>query len=86
MVSFDIFGCLRWGWLILLGSWFTNKWYLDCGRDEEYDRGKKKKIRIKEEMYVGPNPFQAFASKKQQTDTKKKWTQGRNTAKTGFRI
>ncbi|CDY55010.1 BnaA10g29360D [Brassica napus] len=54
--------------------------------DEEYDRGKKKKIRIKEEMYVGPNPFQAFASKKQQTDTKKKWTQGRNTAKTGFRI
>ncbi|CAH8386430.1 unnamed protein product [Eruca vesicaria subsp. sativa] len=42
--------------------------------DEEYDRGKKKKIRIKEEMYVGPNPFQAFASKKQQTDTKKKYS------------
>lgn len=58
----------------------------DCGRDEEYDRGKKKKMRNKEEMYVGPNTFQAFASKKQQTDTKKKWTQGRNTAKTGFRI
>ncbi|CAH8358701.1 unnamed protein product [Eruca vesicaria subsp. sativa] len=55
--------------------------------DEEYDRGKKKKIRIKEEMYVGPNPFQAFASKKQQqTDTKKKWTQRMNTAKAGFRI
>ncbi|KAF8102548.1 hypothetical protein N665_0198s0248 [Sinapis alba] len=47
--------------------------------DEEYDRGKKKKIRVKEEMYVGPNPFQAFASKKQQqTDTKKKWTQRMN--------
>ncbi|KAL0735036.1 hypothetical protein Bca4012_011246 [Brassica carinata] len=54
--------------------------------DEEYDRGKKKKIRIKEEMYVGPNPFQAFALEKQEMDTKKKWTQGRNTAKTGFRI
>ncbi|KAJ0266835.1 hypothetical protein HA466_0007630 [Hirschfeldia incana] len=54
--------------------------------DEEYDRGKKKKIRMKEAMYAGPNAFQAFASKKQQPDTKKKWTQGRNTAKTGFRI
>ncbi|CAF1698581.1 hypothetical protein HID58_051231 [Brassica napus] len=54
--------------------------------DEEYDRGKKKKIRIKEEMYKGPNPFQMIASKKQQTDTKKKWTQRMNTAKTGFRI
>ncbi|KAJ4911130.1 Ubiquitin carboxyl-terminal hydrolase 23 [Raphanus sativus] len=54
--------------------------------DEEYDRGKKKKIRIKEEMYAGPNPFQLVASKKQQTDTKKKWTQRMNTAKTGFRI
>ncbi|KAJ0246027.1 Ubiquitin carboxyl-terminal hydrolase 23 [Hirschfeldia incana] len=54
--------------------------------DEEYDRGKKKKIRMKEEMYAGPNPFQLIASKKQQTDTKKKWTQRMNTAKTGFRI
>ncbi|KAF8074413.1 hypothetical protein N665_1104s0021 [Sinapis alba] len=53
--------------------------------DEEYDRGKKKKIRMKEEMYAGPNPFQLIASKKQ-TDTKKKWTQRMNTAKTGFRI
>ncbi|CAF1892453.1 hypothetical protein Bca4012_048664 [Brassica carinata] len=54
--------------------------------DEEYDRGKKKKIRMKEEMYAGPNPFQLFPSKKQHTDTKKKWTQRMNTAKTGFRI
>ncbi|KAG2310832.1 hypothetical protein Bca52824_022389 [Brassica carinata] len=54
--------------------------------DEEYDKGKKKKIRIKEEMYAGPNPFQLIASKKQQTDKKKKWTQRMNTAKTGFRI
>ncbi|CAF2137235.1 BnaA02g07970D [Brassica napus] len=55
--------------------------------DEEYDKGKKKKIRMKEEeMYAVPNPFQLFAPKKQQTDTKKKWTQRMNTAKTGFRI
>ncbi|KAF8047383.1 hypothetical protein N665_3069s0004 [Sinapis alba] len=40
---------------------------------------------MKEEMYAGPNPFQLIASKKQ-TDTKKKWTQRMNTAKTGFRI
>ncbi|KAG5403682.1 hypothetical protein IGI04_009801 [Brassica rapa subsp. trilocularis] len=53
--------------------------------DEEYDRGKKKKIRIKEDMYKGPNPFQMIASRKQ-TDTKKKWTQRMNTAKTGLRI
>ncbi|KAG2333289.1 hypothetical protein Bca52824_004469 [Brassica carinata] len=53
--------------------------------DEEYDRGKKKKIRMKEEMYKGPNPFQMIASKKQ-TETKKKWTQRMNTAKTGLRI
>ncbi|WZY75593.1 hypothetical protein YC2023_021977 [Brassica napus] len=55
--------------------------------DEEYDKGKKKKIRTKEEeMYAVPNPFQLFAPKKQQTDTKKKWTKRMNTAKTGFRI
>ncbi|ESQ42596.1 hypothetical protein EUTSA_v10012558mg [Eutrema salsugineum] len=53
--------------------------------DEEYDRGKKKKIRMKEEWYGGPNPFQSIASKKLK-DTKKKWTQRMNTAKTGFRI
>lgn len=58
---------------------------LECDRDEEYDRGKKKKIRMKEEMYKGPNPFQMIATKKQ-TDTKKKWTQRMNTAKTGLRI
>ncbi|CAH2069578.1 unnamed protein product [Thlaspi arvense] len=52
--------------------------------DEEYDRGKKKKIRVKEEMFGGPNPFQLFASKKIK-DTKK-WTQRMNTAKTGLRI
>ena len=69
-------------WAVVL----HDKWYWDCGRDEEYDRGKKKKIRMKEEMYAGPNPFQLFPSKKQHTDTKKKWTQRMNTAKTGFRI
>uniref|UniRef100_A0A1J3IK99 Ubiquitin carboxyl-terminal hydrolase n=1 Tax=Noccaea caerulescens TaxID=107243 RepID=A0A1J3IK99_NOCCA len=53
--------------------------------DEEYDRGKKKKIRIKEEMRGGPNPFQVIASRRL-TDTKKKWTQRMNTAKKGLRI
>ncbi|CAN8253132.1 unnamed protein product [Cochlearia groenlandica] len=52
--------------------------------DEEYDRGKKKKIRMKEEKYEGPNPFQLVASKKQK-ETKKKWTQRMNTAKKAFR-
>lgn len=67
-----------------MGSCFTQM-VLDCGRDEEYDRGKKKKIRIKEESYGGPNPFQMLASKRL-TDTKKKWTQRITTAKTAFRI
>ncbi|CAE6246580.1 unnamed protein product [Arabidopsis arenosa] len=53
--------------------------------DEEYDRGKKKKIRIKEESYGGPNPFQMLASKRQ-TETKKKWTQRITSAKTAYRI
>ncbi|KAF8093823.1 hypothetical protein N665_0377s0033 [Sinapis alba] len=60
-------------------SYVADEW------DEEYDRGKKKKIRMKEEMYKGPNPFQMIASKKQ-TDTKKKWTQRMNTAKTSLQI
>ncbi|XP_010443509.1 PREDICTED: ubiquitin carboxyl-terminal hydrolase 23 [Camelina sativa] len=55
--------------------------------DEEYDRGKKKKIRIKEESYEGPNPFQMVASKRlTETERKKKWTQRIPTAKTAFRI
>ncbi|CAH8366225.1 unnamed protein product [Eruca vesicaria subsp. sativa] len=54
--------------------------YVADERDEEYDRGKKKKIMMKEER---SNTFQLIASKKQQTETKKKWM---NTAKTGFRI
>lgn len=58
---------------------------LDYGRDEEYDRGKKKKIRMKEESYEGPNPFQMIASKRL-TEKKKKWTQRVTTAKTAFRI
>jgi ubiquitin carboxyl-terminal hydrolase 36/42 len=53
--------------------------------DEEYDRGKKKKIRIKEESYRGPNPFQMLASKRQK-ETKKKWTQSITDAKTAYRI
>ena len=58
---------------------------LDCGRDEEYDRGKKKKIRIKEESYRGPNPFQMLASKRQK-ETKKKWSLSITDAKTAYRI
>ncbi|CAA7049730.1 unnamed protein product [Microthlaspi erraticum] len=68
--------------------------------DEEYDRGKTKKIRIKEEMHGGPNPFQVIASRRQtnkglntatqrtnsaKKGLKKKWTQRMNTAKKGLR-
>lgn len=83
--EFEVLCYLLWVWLISFGSWFNTSMVLECGRDEEYDRGKKKKIRIKEDMYKGPNPFQMIASRKQ-TDTKKKWTQRMNTAKTGLRI
>lgn len=85
MVSFIIFWLS--GYIIIRQLVYRQMVLLDCGRDEEYDKGKKKKIRMKEEeMYAVPNPFQLFAPKKQQTDTKKKWTQRMNTAKTGFRI
>ncbi|CAN8248417.1 unnamed protein product [Cochlearia groenlandica] len=53
--------------------------------DEEYDRGKQKKIRIKEESYEGPNPFQLLATKRH-TATKKKWRRRKSSAKTDFRI
>ncbi|KAL1217538.1 Ubiquitin carboxyl-terminal hydrolase 23 [Cardamine amara subsp. amara] len=53
--------------------------------DEEYDRGKKKKIRMKEESYDGPNPFQMVASNRLK-EMKKKWTQRLTSAKTAFRI
>lgn len=33
-------------------------------RDEEYDRGKKKKLRHNRHNFGGPNPFQEIASKK----------------------
>ncbi|KAI8570366.1 hypothetical protein RHMOL_Rhmol01G0028800 [Rhododendron molle] len=38
--------------------------YIGDEWDEEYDRGKRKKVRISENVFGGPNPFQAIASKK----------------------
>lgn len=39
--------------------------YIGDEWDEEYDRGKRKKVRISENVFGGPNPFQAIASKKE---------------------
>ena len=33
-------------------------------RDEEYDRGKRKKVRSSNGSFGGPNPFQEIATKK----------------------
>lgn len=45
-------------------TWFlyANKFY----RDEEYDQGKRKKIRQFKHSFGGPNPFQEIATKKSQ--------------------
>lgn len=35
-------------------------------RDEDYDRGKRKKLRNQKHSFGGPNPFQEIATKKTQ--------------------
>ncbi|KFK40800.1 hypothetical protein AALP_AA2G042900 [Arabis alpina] len=54
--------------------------------DEEYDRGRKKKIKLKADTYEGPNPFQLFQSRKITAETKKKLNQRMSTAQTAYRI
>lgn len=53
-------------------------------RDEEYDRGKRKKVRNSKIEFGGPNPFQEIASKKAKV---KKASLGRcSSANQPFRI
>ncbi|XP_059452991.1 ubiquitin carboxyl-terminal hydrolase 23 isoform X2 [Corylus avellana] len=40
--------------------------YIPDEWDEEYDRGKRKKVRLPKESFGGPNPFQEIAMKKTQ--------------------
>ncbi|XP_010545453.1 PREDICTED: ubiquitin carboxyl-terminal hydrolase 23-like [Tarenaya hassleriana] len=56
--------------------------------DEEYDRGKRKKIKRNKMEFGGPNQFQIRASKKllKQAERKSKWRQNMSTVKTAFRI
>lgn len=85
-MSGKCWGSLLWFLVYIIGYFNLHINVIElCGRDEEYDTGKKKKIKMKEESYGGPNPFQLYASKKI-TETKKKLTQRMNTAKTAFRI
>jgi ubiquitin carboxyl-terminal hydrolase 36/42 len=47
-------------------------------RDEEYDRGKRKKVRKpKEEDFGGPNPFQETADARSRQRKRLKCDQGR---------
>lgn len=55
-----------------------------CIRDEEYDRGKRKKVRSFENEFSGPNPFQEIATMR--TKTKKAKMDYSNSGNKPFRI
>jgi hypothetical protein len=47
-------------------SYMIFNWLFEFYRDEEYDRGKRKKVRLSQHTFGGPNLFQEIAMKKTQ--------------------
>ncbi|KAK9274590.1 hypothetical protein L1049_021839 [Liquidambar formosana] len=64
----------RWDGIELPSCWNTESsamesisiGYVADEWDEEYDRGKRKKVRSSKNSFGGPNPFQEIATKKAQ--------------------